>query len=48
MDVICCFVDNPMFPSALMIYFVYAMMILMSEHTHNRHTRGGMEVGGDN
>ena len=34
-------VDKPLFFSALLIVCVYAMTILMSEHTHNRNTRGG-------
>ena len=35
-----CCVDEPMFPSALLLTVVYSMMRLMSEHTHNMHTRG--------
>ena len=47
------FVDKPVFYSDLLLTIVYAMMILMYEHTHNRHTRGesrwgGGEGGGDN
>ena len=30
-----------LFSSSLLFDFVYAMMILMSEHTHNIHTGGG-------
>ena len=29
------FVDKPLFSSALLVAFVYAMMILMSEHAQN-------------
>ena len=39
-DVIGCCIDDAMFYSALLLAFVYEMMILMSEHTHNRHIRG--------
>ena len=43
------FVDEHLFSSDLMIAFVYAIIILNSEHAHNNYTRGeGREVDGDN
>ena len=33
-------VDEPLFFSTLLLAFIYAMVILMSEHAHNIHTRG--------
>ena len=39
-DVIGHCVDETLFSSALMLAFLYEIMILMSDHTHNRHTRG--------
>ena len=34
------FFDKPLFSSDLVLVFMYTMMILMSEHTHNRHAMG--------
>ena len=34
-------VEKPLFLYALMLDFVYEMIILMSEHIHNRNTVGG-------
>ena len=39
-------IDEPIFSSSLLFAFVYAMLILNSEHTYNRHNRG--EGRGDN
>ena len=39
-------VDEPLYPSALLLAFVCATMTLNSEHVHNRHTRGEGKVGG--
>ena len=33
-------VDNPLIFAALLLDFVYAMMVLMSDHTNNIHNRG--------
>ena len=42
-------IDKPSFFYALMLEFLYAMMILSSNHEKNRHTRGeGRERGYDN
>ena len=39
----------PLFSSAIMVAFVYAVMILSSDHAQNRHTRmEGSKRGGDN
>ena len=35
-----CCVDEPLFLSALLLTFVYAIMILMYENTHNMNIRG--------
>ena len=43
-DVIVHFFDKPLFSSDLVLSFVYEIVILMSNHTHNRHTRGGGEL----
>ena len=40
-DVVGCCVDETLFSSALLITVVYEMMILLSEHAHKRHVRGG-------
>ena len=34
------YVDEPLFSSNILIAFVYAMTIFMSENTHNMYTRG--------
>ena len=40
------FVDKPLFSSALLVAFVYAMMILMSEHAQNSYrTSAGLLSG---
>ena len=39
-DVIGRGVENTVFSSALMIDFVYEMMVLIYENTYNSHTRG--------
>ena len=46
MVVIVLCVDKPLFSSYLILAFVYAIMILMSKHTHNRNTRRGYECWG--
>ena len=48
MSVICHCVDEPLFYSDLLLAFVYATMMLNSEHAHNTHTRGeGRCIVGD-
>ena len=44
-SVLHCWVDENLFSSALLLTIVYAMMILMSEHTHNIHIRGEWRWG---
>ena len=43
--VVGCFVYEPLFSSDLMLNFMDALMILMLEHTHNRHIRGEWRWG---
>ena len=45
MSVIGLFVDYPLFPSDIMLEFVYAMIILISEHKKYAQ-QGGREVEG--
>ena len=46
MAVVGCCVDESLFSSSLLITSVYPMMILMSYHTHNRHIRVKIGLGG--
>ena len=46
MDVVGCFIYEPLFYSDLILTFMYAMMILMSEYTHNRHNKEERRWGG--
>ena len=49
MDVTGCCVDDTLISSDLLLDFLNEMMIIKSEHAHNRHTReGGREGGADN
>ena len=41
-----CFIGDTLFSSDLMLTFVYEMMILIFEHTHNRHIKGECGEGG--
>ena len=45
-DVIGRCIDEPLFTSALLLAFVYAMLRLSSEHSQSSHTGGIIEVGG--
>ena len=41
-----CYIYKPLFSSDIFNIVVYAIMILMSEHTHNMHIRGNEGRGG--
>ena len=41
MALVGCCVDEPLFASDIMFTFMYSTMIVMFEHTHNRHIKGG-------
>ena len=45
-DVIGRYIDKNLFSSDRILAFLYTMIISMSEHTHNRHTRVEGSWGG--